>query len=405
MTGTTRARHSLSFSFVLVSICVTAISGCAGLPERIPMNAELQEVATIPGIPNARRWADASPREYDDWMSMSEQEIRDRYPETFGRQHNYLAISGGGARGAFGAGLLNGWTAAGTRPEFTMVTGVSTGAILAPFAFLGSEYDPLIKQFYTTLSTDDLLEKRRLLKILTQDAITDSGPMKEQIARYITDELVAKIAAESARGRVLRIGTTNLDAARAVNWDITAIAASGAPNATQLIRDIILASAAIPAAFPPVVFQVEADGQLYDELHVDGGVTSNVFVYPIGLDWAAVMDKMQVKTKPNLFVLRNGYLRDEWKAVDRSTLAVAGYSMSTLMTYVGHGDFARIYLAAQRDGLDFNFIKIPTDFEDTSAEFFDPVWMSQLYELGFQMAVDGIDWKKSPPGYDSRASD
>lgn len=138
---------------------------------------------------------------------------------------------------------------------------------------------------------------------------------------------------------------------------------------------------------------------------MDGGVTSNVFVYPIGLDWAAVMDKMQVKTKPNLFVLRNGYLRDEWKAVDRSTLAVAGYSMSTLMTYVGHGDFARIYLAAQRDGLDFNFIKIPTDFEDTSAEFFDPVWMSQLYELGFQMAVDGIDWKKSPPGYDSRASD
>jgi predicted acylesterase/phospholipase RssA len=284
-----------------------------------------------------------------------------------------------------------------------MVTGVSTGAILAPFAFLGSDYDHLIKKFYTTLSTDDLLAPRSKMAAITKDAAMDSTPMQSKLPIYITDELVAKIAAEYARGRELFIGTTNLDAGRSVNWNITAIAASGDPNATQLIRDIILASASVPGVFPPVLFTVEADGQPYDELHVDGGVSSNVFVYPIGLDWAAVLKKMDVNSRPNLYVLRNGYLQDSWKAVKRNTLSIAAYSVGTLLTYVGHGDFNRMYLQAQRDGLNFNMTRIPTDFENTSTEAFDPVWMAELYELGYEMAVNGIDWQKTPPGYDAGA--
>ena len=402
MTDTMQTAREFRFLFFLLSFSVTVLSGCANLPERKPMNAELQEVATIPGIPDARSLADIRPENYEDWMSLSKQEIRERYPETFGKPHNYLAISGGGARGAFGAGLLNGWTDTGTRPEFTIVTGVSTGSILAPFAFLGSDYDHLIKKFYTTLSTEELLTKRSTIATITKDAATDATPIKNQLALYVDDELVAKIAAEYDKGRELFIGTTNLDAGRSVNWNITAIAASGDPNATQLIRDIILASSSVPGVFPPVLFTVEADGQLYDEMHVDGGVSSNVFVYPIGLDWTAVMKKMDVETRPNLYVLRNGYLQDAWTAVDRNTLAIAGYSMSTLMTYVGHGDFARIYVAAQRDGLDFNLVKIPADFEDTSTEAFDPVWMAELYDLGYSMAINGIDWEKTPPGYDAK---
>ena len=389
-----RSGRLLTFLFLVV------LMGCSSLPERSPMNAELQEVAAIPGIPYARNWGDERPYYFDEWMSLSKEDIRKRYPESFGKPHNYLAISGGGARGAFGAGLLNGWTAAGTRPEFTIVTGVSTGGILAPFAFLGPEYDALIKKFYTTLSTDDLIAKRSLLATVTKDAATDSSPLKNQIATYITDEIVAQIAAEYAKGRELWVGTTNLDAARPVNWNITAIAASGAPNATQLIRDIILASAAIPAAFPPVLIEVEADGQVYDELHVDGGVTSNVFVYPIGLDWGAVLEKLEVTEAPNLYVLRNGYLQDDWAAVNRNTIEIAGYAMSTMMTYVGHGDFDRIYLQSQRDGVRFNFVKIPADFADTSTEAFDPVWMTRLYNLGYSMGISGVDWQDTPPGYD-----
>ena len=321
MTDTQQSARAFRLLFILLSFSVTVLSGCANLPERKPMNAELQEVATIPGIPDARSWADTRPENYEDWMSLSKQEIRERYPETFGKPHNYLAISGGGARGAFGAGLLNGWTDTGTRPEFTIVTGVSTGSILAPFAFLGSDYDHLIKKFYTTLSTEELLTKRSTIATITKDAATDATPIKNQLALYVDDELVAKIAAEYDKGRELFIGTTNLDAGRSVNWNITAIAASGDPNATQLIRDIILASSSVPGVFPPVLFTVEADGQLYDEMHVDGGVSSNVFVYPIGLDWTAVMKKMDVETRPNLYVLRNGYLHDAWKAVKRNTLS------------------------------------------------------------------------------------
>ncbi len=390
---------SLRIHVVLLSLSVSVLMGCANTPERNGMTAEIQSTAAIPGIPNARSWGDSAPDNYKAWMSLSKEELRERYPETFGKPHNYLAISGGGARGAFGAGLLNGWTVAGTRPQFTIVTGVSTGSILAPFAFLGPEYDPLLKEFYTTLSTSDLLKKRSIIGAITKDAATDVTPLKDQLTKYITDEIVAKIAAEGAKGRELFIGTTNLDAARSVNWDITAIAASGAPDATQLIRDIILASAAVPAAFPPVLIEVESNGQLYDELHVDGGVSSNVFVYPIGIDWAAVLEKLEVETPPNLFVLRNGYLQDKYVVVKRNTLAVAGYSMSTLMTYVGHGDFNRMFLESQRDGLNFNFINIPADFEDSSTEAFDPVWMTELFNLGYNMAVDGVDWQTAPPGY------
>ena len=153
--------------------------------------------------------------------------------------------------------------------------------------------------------------------------------------------------------------------------------------------------------FSAVLIEVESNGQPYDELHVDGGVSSNVFVYPIGIDWAAVLEKLEVKTPPNLFVLRNGYLQDKYVVVEPNTLVVAGYSMSTLMTYVGYGDFSRIFLASQRDGLKFNFISIPADFEDSSTEAFDPVWMTKLYNLGYKMAVDGVDWQAKPPGYDA----
>jgi len=128
-------------------------------------------------------------------------------------------------------------------------------------------------------------------------------------------------------------------------------------------------------------------------------------VYPIGIDWTEVLEKLEVETRPNLYILRNGYIQDAWAVVKRNTLDIAGYSMSTLMTYVAHGDFNRIYLEALRDGLNFNFVNISAEFEDMSTEAFDPVWMSQLYDLGYDMARNGIDWQKTPPGYDTTGGD
>ena len=390
------------FKSLLVHFCVIIIvTGCTGLPERNPLPEALSDTAVIPGIDDARYWADEPPPETENWFKLTKNELKTRYPESYGRAHNYLAISGGGQRGAFGAGLLCGWTEAGTRPEFTIVTGVSTGALIAPFAFLGPEYDHVIKEIYTTYSTQDIVEPRSNLKTLFGDAATDSTPLREKLVKYIDEEVMAAIAAEYKKGRVLDIVTTNLDAARPVAWNIGRIASSGSPDALQLIRDVMLASASIPAAFPPVMFEVEAGGKRYDELHVDGGATSVMYLYPIGLDWGKLSEKLEVKGKPNVYILRNGVWRKHWVSVDRSTIPIALRSMDSLMGSAVLGDAYRIYLATQRDGIDYHLAYIPESFNEESSEPFDKEYMTKLFNLGKQMAIDGYQWKTVPPGYDA----
>ena len=212
-------------------------------------------------------------------------------PDIVGREQVYLAVSGGGANGAYGVGILLGWTAAGTRPEFALVTGISTGALIAPFAFLGPEYDARLKEAYTSMTTKDIAKPRSALGTLNSDAATDTAPLKAHIARYVDQEVIDAIAREFRRGRRLFIGTTNLDAIRPVFWNIGYIAVSGRPDAGDLIRTILLASASIPAVFPPQYIPVEAGGKRYDEIHVDGGAVAQAFLYPLGVDWRIILKK------------------------------------------------------------------------------------------------------------------
>ena len=196
-----------------------------------------------------------------------------------------LSLSGGGDNGAFGAGLLVGWTAHGDRPKFKLVTGVSTGSLIAPFAFLGSEYDAALTDVYTNIDPGKVFEKRFLpVAALAQNGLSDTHPLYDLISHYVDEPLLARIAAEYEKGRLLLIQTTDLDAGRPVVWNIGAIAASGRPEAIDLVRHILLASASIPAAFPPVMFDVEVEGQSYQEMHVDGGAVSQAFLVPTGLD-------------------------------------------------------------------------------------------------------------------------
>ena len=383
-------------------LCMVLLAtGCSGLPERNPLPESLSDTAGIPGIAGARYWADEPPPETDDWFKLTKEQLKTQYPAAYGQPHNYLAISGGGQRGAFGAGLLCGWTVTGKRPQFTMVTGISTGALIAPFAFLGPQYDPVIKEIYTRYSTSDIVEKRSLLKSLLGDAAADTSPLQEKIAKYVDEDVMAAIAAEYAKGRVLDLVTTNLDAARPVAWNIGRIASNGTPEALQLIRDIMLASASIPAAFPPVMFDVEANGQLYDELHVDGGATSVMYLYPIGLDWGRLIEQLEVKGKPNVYILRNGRWRKQWSSVDRSTIPVAIRTIDSLMGSAVLGDSYRIYLATQRDGIQYNLAYIPESFDEEASESFDKEYMTKLFNLGYQMAIDGYQWNAVPPGYDT----
>jgi len=320
-------------------------------------------------------------------------------PEAFNRPVHYLAISGGGSNGAFGAGLLNGWTAAGNRPEFHIVTGISTGALIAPFAFVGPEKDPILKAFYTTTSTKDILKKRWIFALLRREAGADSTPLQNILKEIIDGKLIEQISAEHKKGRRLFIGTANLDAGRPIMWNIGAIADSGYPGAVQLIRDVLLASASIPGMFPPVLIQVDAGGQRFDEMHVDGGTANQVFLYPASFDESQAKKKLGILGKSHLWIIRNGFIDPKFESVPNKATQIAGRSLVLLIRTQANGDLQRLYLQAQNDKMDYNLAYIPDSFNEASNEEFDPVYMKKLFDLGFEMAKEGFPWENSPPGF------
>ena len=378
---------------------ILIVSGCAAAPTRNAIPEELLAPNNALGIDRIRYWGDETPPYFTKLIKGSQAELDAVFPGIMGKRHDYLAISGGGSNGAFGAGLLAGWTASGTRPEFTLVTGISTGALTAPFAFLGPEYDDELKEVYTTYSTKDLVEKRGFFRIIKGDAVIGTEPLQNLIARYIDAEMMQDLANQYRRGRQLLIGTTNLDAERPVAWNITRIAASGHPEALQLIQQVLLASASIPVAFPPVYIKVEENGQVYDEMHVDGGATSQVFFYPMDADWKLIMQRLKVKGTPNLYVIRNSRLAPSWEPVKPKLASIAGRSVDALIRTQGIGDMYRLYLLSTRDGLNYHLSYIPDDFTEKANEQFDPVYMGKLFELGYQMALSGNPWQKTPPKF------
>jgi hypothetical protein len=310
---------------------------------------------------------------------------------------SYLAISGGGDNGAFTAGFLNGWTQAGTRPQFKIVTGVSTGALIAPFAFLGPAYDGVLKSLYVNVSPKDIVTERGLYSILLKDAMNDSTPLWQLLGAHVTQNMVDAIAAEYAKGRLLFLATTNLDARRPVIWNITKIAASRQPEALNLIRKIMLASASIPGAFPPVMFDVEANGRRFEEMHVDGSTTAQVFVYWTGVQLKKMAEEHGADRERTVYILCNARLDPEWGEVERRTLPITLQAIATMIEYHVIGDLYRIYDVTKRDGTDFNLAYIPASFTVPHTTQFDTAYMRQLYAFGFEQAAAGYQWAKRPP--------
>jgi hypothetical protein len=314
---------------------------------------------------------------------------------------NFLALSGGSDNGAFGAALLNGWTAAGDRPQFKVVTGVSTGALIAPLAFLGPDYDGELKRAYTTISKKDVYEERGFLAALFDDGLADSRPLLGLVSSYVTPDVLDRIAEEYGKGRLLLVGTTDLDARQPVIWNMTAIAASGAPGTLDLFRKVLVASASVPGLFPPVMFEVEADGRRYQEMHVDGGAMAQVFLYPPYFALGELAGQFDAQRKRTFYLIRNARLDPEWASVDRRTLDIAGRAVSSLIHTQGLGDLYRIYLITQRDGIDYNLAYIDSDFDAPHNDEFDTAYMQQLFDYGYRLGQAGYPWKKYPPGYAS----
>jgi predicted acylesterase/phospholipase RssA len=379
---------------------VIFVAGCTSI-HRNPVPVDLADRAVIPGMPHVRDWGDEPSSDFQDDLVQSV--VDQQSAGTFvGHQMplSALLLSGGGSNGAFGAGFLSGWSEAGSRPTFKLVTGISTGALLAPFAFLGSDYDPDLERLYTTTTTGQIYRFRNPLTVLKKDSLTRTDPLAETLREIIDAPLLAEIADQHRRGRRLYVGTTNLDAQRLMVWNMGAIAAGGNPSALELFRQVLLASASIPVAFPPVYIPVDVDGVAYDEMHVDGGVVAEFFLWGAMVDIAEALGQLGVDPstiEAQIFIIRNSQIDPEPVPVEPRLTHIAERSMITVLKSVAVGDLLRIWAHAQRNGVGFNFIGIPVDQPEANVAAFDPKDMRRLYDLGRSMALEPKPWRQRPP--------
>jgi hypothetical protein len=373
---------------------------------RHPVPLEAQNDPSIPGFSNIRYFPLTE-------VEPLRQSIREAYltetPDNYEtladgwRRYNYLAISGGGSDGAFGAGILNGWTSKGDRPRFKVVTGVSTGALIAPFAFLGPDYDPQIKEAYTTVNPSRIYAVRELISLLWDESVADNEPLKDLVSKYITPEVLDAIAVEHAKGRRLYVASTNMDREEPVIWDMGAIASSKDPAKLELFRSVLVASASIPAIFPPTLVKVNVDGKQYDELHCDGGVFFQSFFIGAVVDLPALIHEADPnyhgRVIQSLYVIRNGSTTPRRKQIPRGLRSISERAIGTMLKVSGINDLYRLFLSTEHDGVGFYYIALPVDYVRSTDEEFNEAEMNRQYQLGYSLGVDHIPWRRLPPGY------
>jgi predicted acylesterase/phospholipase RssA len=346
------------------------------LPPRAAFTAAEDAAAVVPGIPEARFWAD------------SVAEFTNALPSKPGP---WLILSSGGEDGAFGAGLLNGLNASGKRPEYSVVTGVSAGSLIAPFAFAGSAYDDALRDAFTKITAADIFELGA-----TPESFVDTWPLKQLLTKEVTPALLADIAAQHRAGRRLFIITTNLDAQRSVIWNMGAIAAHGGDEALNLFRSVLLASSSVPGAFPPVLIDVEANGKHFAEMHVDGGVGGQFFVAP-----AALMSAMSDYRLPatQLYIVLNSGLEPSFEVVPQSTPSILAQSVGMAVQVDTRFMVDRAFMLAKRSNVGFNVASIPPAFNTPSRGPFDPDYMKALFQTGYDLGNSATPFSAEPPRY------
>jgi hypothetical protein len=356
-------------------------AGKSLVPPRQEFTASEQQNAVIPGIPDARFWAD-SPTAFTDAL-----------PTVPGP---WLVISTGGSDGAYGAGVLAGWEALGTRPEFSVVTGVSTGALMAPYVFAGRKYDEQLRAAYTTINATDIFEIGG-----KGESLLDTWPLRDLIEKRVTKELLADIAAEHARGRRLFVLTTNLDAGRPVAWNIGAIASKGDQQALELVREILVAATSIPGAFPPILIQAQGGPDRFHEMHVDGGLEAQFYVTPDVLQTHASTYKLPATA---LYVIINMKLGNDFQVTERSTLSILGRTVAAAIRVVTRNALDRAYTLAKRSGVSFHVAVIDEAFHAQSRGPFDPDYMKALFDFGFAQGKAGTAFRNAPPDIPDRST-
>jgi hypothetical protein len=343
-------------------------------------------MAEVPGYSGIRAWANSTPQE------LRAQGIA--IPKF--ANGAYLALSGGGSDGAFGAGVLAGWTKSGTRPQFDVVSGVSIGALMAPFAFLGPDFDPTLTTMFTSGVTKDVAREKWLPLALLGNSLLKPEAFYRLVDTFATPQLMQAVAQEDRKGRRLFIVTTNIDAQRPVLWDLGKIASSGRPDALDLFRKVLIASASIPAGYPPVLFNVTAAGRAFQEMHSDGGAWSQVFTIPEGMLVSADPQLRPDAGRVNLYVIVNNILEPEFQLVPNSTLGVLQRTYSTVSKSQTRASLDATYEFTRRVGLKFHVAAIDRLIPYPANDPFNPEYMRTLYQIGFDEATTAAVWKDAP---------
>jgi predicted acylesterase/phospholipase RssA len=394
-----RAAASLA---LIVFVMDLSLCGCAHLPRQDAVPPRLTQIARPTDASDTRFWPDldqgrairiaarAAEREYASLIAAGKPP--DQLPPA-----NYLAISSGGDDGAFAAGLLVGWSARGDRPMFKVVTGISAGALVAPFAFLGPRYDDVLRTVTSRIESRDIFHSRSLLAAFTSDGLADDRPLAAMIEKYVTADVLREVARAYAMGRLLFIGTTNLDARQPVVWDMGAIATRGDAAALDLFRKVMLASTSIPGVFPPVMIDVEVDGKRYQEMHVDGAVMKQVFLFRSS--FAKELSELTAAggREQHLYIIRNGRIDAQWGSTERRTTAVAHRALDALVDRQALNDIYQLQFLAQQDGSDLNIAYIDSGFDYPHAQLFAGDYMRHLFQYSYQLGTNGYPWRKSLP--------
>ena len=387
-------------------MAILIVTACASEPPRNPVPYEHIDRVDVVDMPGVRVWGDKlSDVLHQDLV----QSIQNEKPGLFPRgpdgafQYRGLSLSGGGDHGALGAGFLKGWSASGSRPTFKIVSGISTGALIAPLALLGSEYDDDLEAAFTTVSATDIYETKSILRAYWRESLADNHPLEELVHKFISDEVIDAVAQAHLNGQRLLIGTTNFDAQRPVIWNMGVVANSQHPKAYEIFRKILVASASIPVLFPPVLIDVESDGAVYEEMHVDGGTVGQMFFYGAAIGWRKVLSEASGVDDPEdqstLFLIIDGEVDPEYQHVRRRLTPITNRTIGTLIKVSAWSALYRMYLHARADGYEFRFVGLPDDYESESTHPYDPADMKRMFNIGYEMGRSGKDWRSTPPGF------
>jgi len=363
----------LQIAILLTCVSLLSSQGCSHIAIREPSSAQGE-------VPNAIRTLGPDQR----FSTLSSQRVARRIrAQRAGEPLNILALSGGGADGAFGAGALVGLTRSATRPQFSVVTGVSAGALIAPYAFLGPAWDDQLAEVYTSGRAEHLL-KSRGLGALFGSSVYRGTPLKALVDRYATVELVQAVAHEASSGRLLLVATTDVNTGEPVVWDLGSIAMNGGPEARALFRDVLLASASVPGLFPPVVIRVQEEQALFEEVHVDGSTTLPFFV-PL-----AFVEPTRDASNPSrgvaVYVIVDGRLREQPVAIPLRTRSILSRSVSAGLNHMLRTTLELTATDAEIEGAQFQFAAIPVAYPRLDAFDFRTRTMRSLFQYGYKCA-------------------